>query len=86
MAKVAHDAGDLGWAAELLTHLVRVDKDDTEARHAKAEALRQWGYGQKNIYWRTLAIGGANELDDTIDYSQTYEFQPPDVLAAIPPR
>jgi len=31
-----------------------------------------------------MAIGGANELDDTIDYSQTYEFQPPDVLNAIP--
>lgn len=85
-AKTAHEAGDFGWAAELLTHLVRVDTSDAEARHAKAEALRQWGYGQKNIYWRTLAIGGANELDDTIDYSQTYEFQPPDVLAAIPPR
>ena len=83
-AAAAHRAGDYGWAAELLTHLIRVDTTDTAARKAKAEALRQWGYLQKNIYWRSMAIGGANELDDTIDYSQTYEFQPPDVLNAIP--
>ncbi|MCO7273584.1 alkyl sulfatase dimerization domain-containing protein [Cellulosimicrobium cellulans] len=83
-ARVAHEAEDYGWAAELLTHLVRADPGDTTARHAKAESLRRWGYLQKNIYWRTMAIGGANELDDTIDYSQVYEFQPPDVLNAIP--
>ncbi|WP_086149095.1 alkyl sulfatase dimerization domain-containing protein [Cellulosimicrobium sp. KWT-B] len=83
-ARVAHEAEDYGWAAELLTHLVRSDPADTTARHAKAEALRRWGYLQKNMYWRTMAIGGANELDDAVDYSQTYEFQPPDVLNAIP--
>ena len=83
-ARTAHEAGNYGWAAELLTHLVRSNVADTEARKAKADALRQWGYLQKNIYWRTMAIGGANELEDTIDYSQTYEFQPPDVLSAIP--
>lgn len=33
-----------------------------------------------------MATGGANELEGTIDYSQTYEFQPPDVLNAIPAR
>ncbi|WP_147796413.1 alkyl sulfatase dimerization domain-containing protein [Cellulomonas sp. Y8] len=83
-ARTALAAGDHGWAAELLTHVVRVDHGDTEARHLKAEALRAWGYGQKNMYWRTMAIGGANELDDAIDYTQVYEFQPPDVVDAIP--
>jgi alkyl sulfatase BDS1-like metallo-beta-lactamase superfamily hydrolase len=85
-ARAARQAGDYGWAAELLTHLIRTDTTDTEARKAKADALRQWGYLQKNIYWRRMAIGGANELDDAIDYSQTYEFQPPDVLNAIPAK
>ncbi len=84
-AQRAHDEGEYGWAAELLTHLVRADTSDTKARQAKADALRQWGFRQKNIYWRAMAIGGANELEDSIDYSQTYEFQPPDVLSAIPP-
>lgn len=83
-ARAAIADGDHGWAAELLTHVVRVDHDDTEARHLKADALRQWGYRQKNMYWRTMAIGGANELDDAVDYTQVYEFQPPDVLNAIP--
>jgi alkyl sulfatase BDS1-like metallo-beta-lactamase superfamily hydrolase len=85
-ARAAQQAGDYGWAAELLTHLTRADTTDTEARKAKADALRQWGYLQKNMYWRSLAIGGANELEDTIDYSQTFEFQPPDVLNAIPAK
>lgn len=67
-ARAAHQAGDYGWAAELLTHLIRTDTTDTEAREAKASALRQWGYLQKNIYWRSMAIGGANELEDAIDY------------------
>ena len=70
-AKEAVSAGDYGWAAELLTHIIRVDHDDTEARAAKADALRSWGYQQNDMYWRCFALGAAKELDGTIDYSQT---------------
>ncbi|GIG24292.1 alkyl sulfatase dimerization domain-containing protein [Cellulomonas denverensis] len=83
-AREALAADDPGWAAELLSHVIRVDREDTEARGLKAEALRTWGYRQKNIYWRTMALSGANELDGTVDYSRSFEFQPPEVLRAIP--
>ena len=83
-SRAAIEAEDFGWAAELLTHLIRVDHDDTEARELKAQALRSWGYLQKNIYWRSFALGAAKVLEGTVDTSQTYEFQPPDVLNAIP--
>lgn len=83
-ARASIDAGDEGWAMELLTHLVRTDTTDTEARHLKATAMRNWGYQQPNMYWRNLALGGANELDDTIDLGQTVEFAPAGVVRALP--
>ncbi|MDN4613852.1 alkyl sulfatase dimerization domain-containing protein [Leifsonia sp. F6_8S_P_1B] len=83
-AREAIDAEEFGWAAELLTHLVRADTGDADARGLKAEALRQWGYRQKNIYWRNLSLGAAKELDGTIDYSEKYDLQPKDVQAVIP--
>jgi alkyl sulfatase BDS1-like metallo-beta-lactamase superfamily hydrolase len=33
---------DHGWAMELLTHAVRVDTSDTQARRLKADAMRKW--------------------------------------------
>ena len=69
---------------ELLTHLIRVDTTDTEARHLKAEAMRTWGYRQRNIFWRNQALGGANELDDLIDYSTLFDVAPADVIKTLP--
>jgi hypothetical protein len=46
--------------------------------------MRQWGYQQKNIDWRTFELGAANELLDTIDYSITLLFAPPTVVDALP--
>jgi alkyl sulfatase BDS1-like metallo-beta-lactamase superfamily hydrolase len=83
-AQAAFDADDYGWAAELLTHVIRVDTDDTDARHLKAQALREWGYRQKNMYWRTHALGAAQELDDKVDYSLLFHFAAPDVIRALP--
>ncbi|WP_282848352.1 alkyl sulfatase dimerization domain-containing protein [Microbacterium oxydans] len=84
-AREAINAGDHGWAMDLLTHLVRVDTSDEEARRLKAEAMRQWGFGQKNMYWRNLALGGAAELEDTIDDNRRLSFEPPDILRVLPP-
>ena len=81
----AVEQGDYGWAMDLLTHLVRVDHDDMPARRLKARAMRQWAYEQKNMYWRNFALGGAAELEDTIDYGNFLSFEPPDVLRILPP-
>jgi len=83
-ARKAIDAGDYGWAMEILTHPIRVDKGDMEARALKAEAMRKWGYLQPNIYWRGLALGGALELEDKLDYSQVWDFAAPDIIKALP--
>ncbi len=83
-AREAIDAGAYGLAMDILTHPIRVDHDDQEARALKAEAMRQWGYAQPNIYWRGLALGGALELEDRLDYSQIWNFAAPDIIKALP--
>jgi alkyl sulfatase BDS1-like metallo-beta-lactamase superfamily hydrolase len=83
-ARQAIDDGEYGWAMEILTHPIRIDHDDMEARTLKAEAMRKWGYLQPNIYWRGLALGGALELEDQLDYSQVWNFSAPDIIRALP--
>ncbi|WP_336697767.1 alkyl sulfatase dimerization domain-containing protein [Curtobacterium sp. USHLN213] len=85
-AQKAIDAGERGWAMEILTHVVRVNHDDTEARRLKAAAMRAWAFQQKNMYWRNLALGGALELEDAIDSAKSLSFSPPDIVALFPPE
>ena len=66
-AESALSDGDAQWAAELLTWLIRVDHNDTEARALKSEALRCWAYEQKNATWRNWALSSAMELDGDLD-------------------
>ncbi len=84
---VASDAardGDHQWAAELVSHLVRIDRNDTEARLLKADALRALGYQTPNSNWRNFYLTAARELDGTIDYSLSIEINAPDQIAAMP--
>ena len=83
-AKKAADEGDYQWAAELTTHLVRVDHENWNARKLKAEALRQIGYGLTNINWRNWYLTSAQELDGSIDYGKAIQLQAPDLLRAFP--
>lgn len=73
-----------GWAAEVLTHLTRVNPSDMEARKLKAEALRRWAYLQTNIYWRAYGIAGAKELDGSIDRSKPWNFADPAIVRVLP--
>ncbi len=83
-AREAIDNKDYGWAMEILTHPIRIDHNDMDARKLKAEAMRKWAYLQPNIYWRGLALGGALELEDKLDYSQIWNFSAPDIIKALP--
>ena len=76
--------GDQQWAAELTTHLVRVDNDDMDARNLKAEALRQIGYTHSNNNWRNWYLTSAQELDGTIDFSNQLDIAAPDMVRAFP--
>ena len=67
VAKQAFDDGDGQFAAELTQLLVRIDKDDWDARHLKAASLRQRGYQEINTIARAWYLNGANELDGKVN-------------------
>jgi len=83
-AKVAAENGDYQWAAELTTHLVRIDHENWDARNLKADALRQLGYERTNINWRNWYLTSAQELDGTIDFSKKLDIVAPDLLRTFP--
>lgn len=67
LAKEALDDNDPQWAAELAGWLIRADRNDAEAKSLKADALRQWGYEQKNATWRNWGLMSALELDGELN-------------------
>jgi alkyl sulfatase BDS1-like metallo-beta-lactamase superfamily hydrolase len=87
-AKKAFDAGEHQWTAELLTHLIRVNKDDLEARKLKADALRQLAYKTENTNWRNWYITSARELDGSLNKAAgaavLSSLAAPDILKALP--
>jgi alkyl sulfatase BDS1-like metallo-beta-lactamase superfamily hydrolase len=83
-AKEALEIEEYQWAAELLTHVIRIDHGDRQARTLKAEALRALGYAQMNINWRNFYLTAALELEDRIDYDRYQIGRAADVLAKLP--
>lgn len=87
-AKKAFEAGEHQWAAELLTHLIRVNKDDLEARKLKADSLRQLAYKTENSNWRNWYITSARELDGSLNKAigavTMSSLAAPDILKALP--
>ncbi len=66
-ARKALADGDTQWAAELAAWAVRADRTDDAARRIKADALRRWGYAQKNAIWRNWALTSALELEGELN-------------------
>lgn len=85
-AQKAFDAEDFQWAAELTTHVIRLDNDDKAARNLKAAALRKLGYAETNNNWRNWYITSAQELEGTIDYSKRIDLQAPDLVKVFPAK
>ncbi len=88
IATQAFEDGDFRWAAEILTHVLRLDPDDRDARQLKADALRQLGYRAVNPIWRNNYLMGARELDGTLDRTRLLAtlraMGNPDVAATMP--
>jgi alkyl sulfatase BDS1-like metallo-beta-lactamase superfamily hydrolase len=87
-AKSAIGKKDYGWAADILTWVIRSDPADSEAKQLKAEALRSWGYTVPSINWRYFALTGALELEGKrppTGAGSTALFGAPDILAAMDP-
>ena len=84
-AQKAFDSEDYQWTAELTTPIIRVDKEDMEARKLKAQALRELGFRQINTNWRHWYLNTALELEGTLDNTKGYTgLTAPDVARAFP--
>lgn len=68
-AQAAYDEGDYQWAAELASWPIQADWEDQDARQIKADALRAYGYAQKNATWRNWSLTAAMELEGTLTIS-----------------
>jgi alkyl sulfatase BDS1-like metallo-beta-lactamase superfamily hydrolase len=60
--RVALNAGDYRWAAELCSHAVFAEPRNAEALELNAQALEQLGYQSESAVWRNLYLVGAHEL------------------------
>jgi alkyl sulfatase BDS1-like metallo-beta-lactamase superfamily hydrolase len=87
-ATQAHADGDFRWVAEIVTHVLRTDPDDQDARQLKADALRQLGYRASNPIWRNNYLMAAKEIDGTLDRAALLNtlraLGNPDVAATMP--
>lgn len=82
-AQKALDSQEDQWAAELTTYVIRVDKNDMEARKIKARALRRLGLKTINTNWRCWYLSSARELEGKgLDYSG--KITAVDVARALP--
>lgn len=80
VARKALDAGDSMWAVELLNYLIKLDRNDQEARNLQADALEQWGYSQDNGAYRNWALVEARELRGTLPMKAgSWNFLPPEM-------
>lgn len=63
-ARIAFEARDFRWVAEITSHLVFADPENEAARNLEADALEQLGYGAENATWRNFFLMGSRELRD----------------------
>ncbi|MDF9877850.1 alkyl sulfatase BDS1-like metallo-beta-lactamase superfamily hydrolase [Cellulosimicrobium cellulans] len=83
-ARVAFDAGDYRWVAELLNHVVFAEPEHAAARDLLADTYEQLGYGAENGTWRSVYLSGATELRDGAFGTPT-ATSAPDIVAALTP-
>jgi len=85
LAREAFDSGDYRWAAEVLTHLVFSDPDNSDARLLQADTFEQLGYQAENGLWRSEYLLGAFELRNGVKDLGAVQLAGPDVIAAMTP-
>ena len=65
-ARLAYDAGEYRWVAQLLEHVVYAEPGNHEARNLQADAFEQLGYQAEAATWRNFYFVGAYELRNGI--------------------
>lgn len=86
-AKKSYDNEEYRWSAEILTYLINININDTEAKLLKSKCLKEIGYKQQNSNWRNWYITASRELDDTFDYEYVKTIDgvdAKDIVAEIP--
>lgn len=63
-ARVAYEAGDFRWAAELLEHAVHAEPKNAQATELLARTFEQLGWSAESAIWRNFYLSGAVELRD----------------------
>ena len=73
-AEAAFDKEDAQFGAKLSQYLVRINKEDQQARYLKAACLKKLGYAQTNQIMRSWYLMGAKELEGKIDAKKVLQF------------
>ncbi|MFG3427835.1 alkyl/aryl-sulfatase [Streptomyces californicus] len=84
-ARTSYEAGDLRWAAEVLSHVVFAQPDHTAARDLLADTFEQLGYGAENGTWRNFYLSGTTELREGQFGTPTVTASA-DIIANLSPR
>lgn len=80
------------WAAEISTQLIQANREDHDARHMKAEALRELAYQTENGPFRNWYLTQALNLDGAFEEikKKIPEFNGPEVyyeaISKVPPQ
>ncbi|MEE9416666.1 MAG: alkyl sulfatase dimerization domain-containing protein [Acidimicrobiales bacterium] len=82
MARRYHDDGDDRFAAELASHVVFADQDNTEAKELLADSLEQLGYQSESAPWRDFYLTGSNELRNGTMRGLARPYVPSDDITA----
>lgn len=83
-ARVAFDAGDYRWVAEVVNHVVFAQPDHAAARDLLADTYEQLGYGSENGTWRDFFLSGTTELREG-NFGTPTATAAPDVIAQLTP-
>jgi alkyl sulfatase BDS1-like metallo-beta-lactamase superfamily hydrolase len=65
-AREFYEQGDLRFAAELASHAVFADPENSDATGLLADVLEQLGFGAENATWRNAYLTGAKELREGV--------------------
>ncbi len=83
-AQAAFEAGDFRWVAEVVSHVVFADPENSAARELEARALEQLAYGAENATWRNFFLMGARELREGVVAGTSPLTSGADLIAHLP--
>lgn len=81
-ARIAYDAGDYRWVAQVVNYVIFADPANAAAKALQADTFEQLGYGAENATWRNFYLSGAYELRNG-SFGTPTTMDSPSMLAAL---